>query len=143
VYVGVLQIALLCPESHSLKDKRSIVRRIKDRVHQRFSIAIAEVGSLDSWQRAELGVAIAGSDRDRVASGLVDIVKFVRGLEMAQLIEDRRDVFVYGDDRVGWRETPDGEALVDAAERTGAGDKTAALGGDGDDWVPAEWKEDR
>jgi uncharacterized protein YlxP (DUF503 family) len=141
VYVGVLQIAILCPDSHSLKDKRAIVRRIKDRVHQKFSIAIAEVGSLDSWQRGELGVAIAGSERDHVAKGLADIVGFVRNLGAAQVLEDRRDVFVYGDDRVGWRGAAEDSAMVDAAERTGAGDKTAAAVGD--DWVPAEWKEDR
>jgi hypothetical protein len=138
VYVGVVKVALLCPESHSLKEKRATVRRVKDRVVQRFGIAIAEVGALDSWQRAELGMAVAGSEREHVRALLDDVVGFVRGL--AEIVDDRRDVFVYGDDAAGWRGGGDDEALALAAARTGAGDKAAALAG-GDDWVPAAWRE--
>jgi uncharacterized protein YlxP (DUF503 family) len=135
VYVGVLKIALLVPDSHSLKDKRAVVRRIKDRVEQRFKLGIAEVGALDLLQRAELGVAVAGSDRAYVREVMDHIIGFVRGLGAAEVIEDRRDVFVYGDDAVGWRGGDAGEPATDVS-RTGHGDKVGA-----DDWVPDEWKE--
>jgi uncharacterized protein YlxP (DUF503 family) len=136
VYVGVLKIALLVRDSHSLKDKRAVVRRIKDRVEQKFKLGIAEVGALDLLQRAELGVAVAGSDRTYVSEVIDHIVGFVRGLGAAEVIDDRRDVFVYGDDAVGWRGTgPDPGAPAADASRTGHGDKVGA-----DDWVPDEWK---
>lgn len=143
MYVGVVKLALLCRDSHSLKDKRAIVRRIKDRVEQKFGVAVAEVGSLDAWQRAELGLALAGSERAFVGETLDRICGFVRGLGVADLIDDRRDVFAYGDDAAGWRggsgTATDGadDTLARAAERTGAGDKVGA----DTDWVPDEWRD--
>ncbi len=141
MYVGVLKLVLLCRDSHSLKDKRAVVRRIKDRVEQRFKLAIAEVGALDTWQRAELGVAVAGSEREYVRALLGDIAGFVRSHDGAELVDDRRDVFVYGDDAAGWRGDGDGETTetspAAAPDRTGHGDKARA-----DDWIPDEWREE-
>jgi len=120
-----------------------VVRSIKSRVEHRFGISFAEVGSLDAWQRAELGLAVAASDRDHVGETLDRVVGFLRSLELADVIDDRRDVFAYGDDAVGWRGgsgiAADGadDTLARAAERTGAGDKLAA-----DDWVPPAWREE-
>ena len=131
MYVGVAKLALLTRDSHSLKEKRAVVRRIKDRVEQKFGVAVAEVGSLDTWQRAELGLALAGSDRAYVEEVLGRIVGFVRDLGVAELIDDRRDVLVYGDDPVAWND----DSLT-RAERTGAGDKAGA----DQDWVPEEWR---
>jgi uncharacterized protein len=138
VYVGVLKFSLLIRDSHSLKDKRAVVRRIKDRVEQKFKLGIAEVGALDLLQRAELGIAVAGSDRAYVGDIIDHVVGFVRGLGAAEVIDDRRDVFVYGDDAVGWRGT-DAPAAgpADDGTRTGHGDKAGA-----DDWVPDEWREE-
>jgi len=136
VYVGALKLVLLCRDSHSLKDKRAVVRRIKDRVEHKFKLAIAEVGALDTWQRAELGIAVAASDRDYVRELLDHVAGFVRGLDGAELVDERRDVFVYGDDPSGWR----GDAAPAPAadrDRTGHGDKAHA-----DDWIPDEWKQE-
>lgn len=134
MYVGALKLVLLCRDSHSLKDKRAVVRRIKDRVEHKFKLAIAEVGALDTWQRAELGIAVAGSNRDYVRELLDHVAGFVRGLDGAELVDDRRDVFVYGDDASGWR----GDAApAQDPDRTGHGDKARA-----DDWIPDEWKQE-
>jgi uncharacterized protein YlxP (DUF503 family) len=57
VVVGTLQITLQVPESHSLKDKRTVVRSITSRIRQTFAVAVAEVGELDTWQTAVVGVA--------------------------------------------------------------------------------------
>jgi uncharacterized protein YlxP (DUF503 family) len=144
VFVGVLKVALLCRDSHSLKEKRAVVRKIKDRVEQKFHVAVAEVGSLDAWQRAELGLALAASDRAYVGETLDRVIGFIRALGVADLIDDRRDVFAYGDDAVGWRggdgSSGDGadDTLARAAARTGAGDKLVAE----DDWVPPAWREE-
>ena len=42
--VGLCRLTLLVPESHSLKDKRMVLRSIKDRTRRKFNVAIAEVG---------------------------------------------------------------------------------------------------
>jgi hypothetical protein len=55
--IGTLQITVLVPDSHSLKDKRMVVRSITSRVRQAFAVAVAEVGDQDTWQSAVIGVA--------------------------------------------------------------------------------------
>ena len=55
--IGSLQVTILVPDSGSLKEKRMVVRSITSRVRQSFGVAVAEVGDLDTWQSAILGVA--------------------------------------------------------------------------------------
>lgn len=62
MYVGACQIRLHLPESHSLKDKRQVVKSVLTKVRARFEIAAAEVASLDMWQVAVLGFACASND---------------------------------------------------------------------------------
>ena len=53
--VGIARVTLFLGESHSLKEKRMVLRRIKDRL-QKMNVAIAEVEHHDLWQRAGLGI---------------------------------------------------------------------------------------
>ena len=76
--VGIVRLTLFLPEAHSLKEKRMVLRRVKDRARQKFNLAIAEVGENDIWQRALLGVAVLGSGRRFVESALDEVVRFVR-----------------------------------------------------------------
>jgi hypothetical protein len=48
----------------SLKDKRQVVRSVKDRLRTRFNVAVAEIDPSDAWQRATLGVVSISSSRD-------------------------------------------------------------------------------
>lgn len=50
--VGVLTLELHIPESHSLKEKRHVVKGLKDRLRNRFNVAVAEIDGHDTWQRA-------------------------------------------------------------------------------------------
>jgi uncharacterized protein YlxP (DUF503 family) len=76
--VGIARLTLFLPEVHSLKEKRMVLRRVKDRARQKFNLAIAEVGDNDLWQRAQLGVAMLGNDRRFVAAAFDEVVRFVR-----------------------------------------------------------------
>ena len=60
--VGVLKLTFHIPPARSLKDKRSVVRRFRDRVRARFDVSVAEVGDQDLHQRAVFGVAVVSSD---------------------------------------------------------------------------------
>jgi uncharacterized protein len=60
--IGTLQITVLVPDSHSLKDKRMVVRSITSRVRQAFAVAVAEVGDQDTWQSAVIGVACVSNN---------------------------------------------------------------------------------
>jgi uncharacterized protein len=60
--VGVLTIEIQIPWAHSLKDKRAVVQKVRDRLRSRFNVAVAELDHQDLWQQATLGVAaISGS----------------------------------------------------------------------------------
>ena len=75
--VGLLSIECYLPMSQSLKDKRMVVRRIKDRL-KAMNVAIAEVAHQDHWQRAGLGiVTVATSDEgaDKTLSAALDEIE--------------------------------------------------------------------
>jgi uncharacterized protein YlxP (DUF503 family) len=57
MYVGALQLTLHVPLSASLKDKRQVVQSVLQRVRNKFEVAAAEVGTLESWQIATIGVS--------------------------------------------------------------------------------------
>lgn len=61
--VGVLTIEIQIPWAHSLKDKRAVLLKIRDRLRSRFNVAVAELDPTDLWQRATIGVAAISSSR--------------------------------------------------------------------------------
>jgi uncharacterized protein YlxP (DUF503 family) len=75
--VGVLQIDLHLPHSHSLKEKRMALRSIRDRLRKRFNVSVAELDHQDLWQRAAIGVASIGPDagylEEQLARALEDV----------------------------------------------------------------------
>ncbi len=54
--VGLLTLEIYLPYAHSLKEKRAVLRKIRDRLRARFNVAIAELDHQDVWQHATLGV---------------------------------------------------------------------------------------
>lgn len=77
--VGVLRLELMVLESNSLKDKRRVIKSVKERLMSRFSASVAEVGGLDSWRRSVLGAALVSNDPTHTHSLLDKMVDFVRG----------------------------------------------------------------
>jgi uncharacterized protein YlxP (DUF503 family) len=65
VVVGLLSVELHIPYAQSLKDKRMVLRRVKDRL-QKFNVAVAEVEYQDVWQRAGLGVVAISTTTEHV-----------------------------------------------------------------------------
>ncbi len=59
--IGLLTLDLQLPYAHSLKDKRHTLSRVKDRLRQRFNVAVSELDHQDVWQRATLGVTSISS----------------------------------------------------------------------------------
>src|SRR5258706_15360765 len=96
--VGVLKLTFHIPHARSLKDKRAVVRRFRDRVRARFDVSIAEVADQDLHQRAVFGVAVVSSDASvcdsllekvaHEASTQRDAVLTDRALELVQMGED-------------------------------------------------------
>ena len=54
--IGLLTLEIYIPEAHSLKDKRQVVRSLKDRLRGKFNVAVAELDGEGSWQRSVIGI---------------------------------------------------------------------------------------
>ena len=123
------RISVAIGQSHSLKDKRMVVRRIKDRVRDRLGVVINEVGELEIWQRAELGCAVTSGERRKALELLDEVIRVIGAIEGGAIIAVAKDAISF--------DPPLTDVIVD--DRTGAGDKAAAAAGD--DWVPDAWKD--
>ena len=96
--VGVCRVTLMIGESHSLKEKRMVLRRIKDRVANKFNCAIAEVGDQDDWQSAQLGFAVVSNEHGFTQAMVQKILQFIEDLAVAKIVDDEQDFVSYGDE---------------------------------------------
>jgi uncharacterized protein YlxP (DUF503 family) len=83
--VGLANIDIHIPESGSLKSKRHLLKRIKDRVKNKFNVSIAEIGHNDLWQRATIGVSVVANDKkfaNQVLSKVVEQINKENGLQI-------------------------------------------------------------
>ena len=126
------RISLTLAGAHSLKEKRMVIRRIKDRVRDRLGVFVSEVGSpqvKDAWQASELGVAVASSDRQKALSLIDEVVRVAMAAGGAEIVAIAKDAITF--------DAPASPlAVID--DRTGSGDKAAGS----DDWVPDAWREE-
>ena len=90
--VGVLQMELSIGDAMSLKDKRRVVKSLKDRIAHRHNVSIAEVAALDQHRVAILGIAMVANDRKYVEGALSKIVDFVRTVPQADLVDYQIDL---------------------------------------------------
>jgi uncharacterized protein YlxP (DUF503 family) len=63
MHILFIKLKLNIPLAHSLKDKRSQIKSLKDRLSSRFNASIAEIDALDRWQQAVIGICIISNDR--------------------------------------------------------------------------------
>ena len=126
MFVGVARVSLRIEHSHSLKDKRAVVRRLRDRVAQQHGVALREIDGADTWQRADLGFALCARDRAEADESLRRVIGFIAAHGQGEIAAVRREVVAFGDD---WF----------------ASATPWSAGGEGLDpsWAPAEWLDDK
>ena len=90
--VGSLRVRLLVRESRSLKDKRQVVRSIKDRLHNAFNVSVAEVEAQDHRQLAVRGLARVSNEAAHVRATFEQIVAALRGHPVAEFLGHEVDV---------------------------------------------------
>ena len=83
--IGVLQFELVIHDSRSLKDKRSVVRSVKDRLHREHQVSVAEVAAQDVLNVAVLALALVGTDGRYVGQTLDRITEKLRSLHDAEV----------------------------------------------------------
>lgn len=90
--VGVLQVYLEIPWAQTLKDKRSVLKSIKDKTRRRFNVSIAEFDHLDTPTAASLGVVMAGNDTRYVLGALDKFKQSLVDWPQANLIDSQVEV---------------------------------------------------
>ncbi|MGO9260362.1 MAG: DUF503 domain-containing protein [Bryobacteraceae bacterium] len=84
--IGVLTLELRLENSHSLKDKRHIVASLKERLRNKFNVAVAEIAYQDLWQRAAVAAVTVSSDHthaEKVLRGVEDEAAALLGPDLA------------------------------------------------------------
>jgi uncharacterized protein len=93
VVIGVIGWDLQIHEAHSLKDKRAVVKSLKDRLRAKLNVSVAETGQQDLWQRAELTVSVVATD-GRQANSILDSADKLVALEArARIIDSYRTFY--------------------------------------------------
>jgi uncharacterized protein YlxP (DUF503 family) len=73
--IGLLTLEIYIPEAHSLKDKRQVLRSLKDRLRGKFNVAVAELDGQDSWQRSVVGVVTLSNRTGHVEQSLQTVLE--------------------------------------------------------------------
>jgi uncharacterized protein YlxP (DUF503 family) len=72
--VGLLTLELHLAEAQSLKDKRQVLRSLKDRLRAKFNVAVAELDFEETWQRSVVGVVTISNEEQHVEESLQKIL---------------------------------------------------------------------
>ena len=76
--IGLVTVSLSIPDARSLKDKRSVLRRVKDRARNTMNVSVAEVGKQDLWKSAELAFVTVAATSEIVQKRIAKISTFLR-----------------------------------------------------------------
>jgi uncharacterized protein YlxP (DUF503 family) len=90
VVVGVIGWEIQLFEARSLKDKRRVVKSLKERLRNRFNLSVAETDHQDSWQRAEITASVVATDRRRAESILDRADRLVESESGGRIIDSYR-----------------------------------------------------
>jgi uncharacterized protein YlxP (DUF503 family) len=106
VTIGLLTFEIHLPQSRSLKDKRQVLRSVKDRLRARHNVALCELeDGADLWQRASVAVVSVASRRDVLENLFEAIVRETEGQVPGHLVETGRDYLEGADGGPGgWAE---------------------------------------
>lgn len=77
--IGILTILIHLPGCSSLKEKRSRIKPLQERLKQQFNISVAEIGHQDVHQTAQIGIAVINSDARIIDAYLANVLQWIEG----------------------------------------------------------------
>ncbi len=90
--VGLCTVELFISESQSLKDKRKVLHSLKDRLHGKFNLSIAEVDGQDLWQKAVLGMACIANEGSHVNRVLEQALNVIRSMPAVEVVRTQLEL---------------------------------------------------
>ena len=91
--IGVCRIELFIPQSRSLKNKRQVIKALKDKIKNRFNVSVAEVEHQELWQRCALGLAIVTNENqfiDKTVESILKLIDLEFRVEIIDYVTERR-----------------------------------------------------
>lgn len=85
--IGLMTVDLFLPSSGSLKEKRMVIKAIKDKIRHKFNVSIAEVDFLDKWQRARLAVVQVGNSYSFIEKNMTAIFNLIEANGICEIVE--------------------------------------------------------
>jgi uncharacterized protein YlxP (DUF503 family) len=95
--IGLLTLEILISEAQSLKDKRQVLRSLKDRLRAHFNVAVAELEHQELWQRSKVGVVSISGDGKHLEESLAAIAAESERLLGRDLVSQEIDYFEDGE----------------------------------------------
>ncbi len=93
LHLGVLQFSLDIPYAESLKDKRSVLNALRDRLRRHYNVSISQTDDLDECTYATMGAVMAGSDIRYINSAMDKLINTLRDLRDASLSDHQLEIF--------------------------------------------------
>lgn len=90
--VGLCTVELFISDSQSLKDKRQVLHSLKDRLHGKFNLSVAEVDGQDLWQKAVLGMACVANDGSHVNQVLEQALNLIRSVPAVEVVRTKLEL---------------------------------------------------
>ncbi|MDF0642878.1 MAG: DUF503 domain-containing protein [Nitrospira sp.] len=87
--VGICTVELFISDSRSLKDKRRVLLRLKDRLHGQFNLSVAEVDGQDLWQKTVLGLACVTNEGRHANQVLDQALNLIQNDPAVELIQSK------------------------------------------------------
>jgi hypothetical protein len=101
MYIGACRMTFSLPGNRSLKGKRQVVRRVCDRIRNKFHAAAAEVGDPEQWSEAEVAFAVVSNSRTHAQAMAENILGYLEDLMIAPLREVELEVIPFDDVSTG------------------------------------------
>ena len=92
-HIVVLLVDLYIPSAQSLKERRMVLKSLKDKIRTKFNVSIAQLDTQDKWQTATLGIAMIGNDNRYLDSCMQNILSLIEHSNHVE-ISDHRMTFL-------------------------------------------------
>ncbi|MDD4871822.1 MAG: DUF503 domain-containing protein [Kiritimatiellae bacterium] len=90
--IGIVTASISIPDAQSLKDKRSVIRSIKDRVLDKMNVSVAEIDKQDKWQYSDLAFVTVAAESETVQTRISEISSFLRSNPRYVLLDLRTEI---------------------------------------------------
>ena len=90
--VGLLHLRLHLSSVGSLKRKRMILNKLKDKVRNRFNVSICETGEQDAWTLSECTIAMVGLNSACIDRGLAHVLNYIERIHDLEIVEDQIEI---------------------------------------------------